>query len=216
MLSEQIAKVFERYPTLTYDVTTQIFSGYLYASEKDGDRYFLKIFIADFPKSFPMVWEVGERIPLKDDRHINSDGSICFCTKAKEEIALSTKVFALCDFIKLILIPFLQNNSYFESEKRYKFGEHSHNPILATYETYEEILKIKNPIIIERTIENLIAGIKIRPNELCYCGSRLKIKRCSNHQECYKDSRKISTETLQLDLNLMRILISELLKHSKR
>lgn len=211
MLDEQIVEVLKNYPTLTYNASKRTLNRYLFASIDDWDRYFLNILIADFPNHFPEVWEVGERIPREADRHLNRDGSICFCTKTKEDIYLATRIFNLNDFIQLILIPFLQNNSYFEIHKTYKFGEYSHNFLFATYETYVDVLGIENPIVIEQTIECLINRLKIRPNELCFCGSKKKIKNCSNHQELYKLGRKIPRETLLVDKrnlqDLRKILI---------
>ncbi len=215
MLNEQIAKALEKYPSLSYDEVNRKLSGYLYASEHDGDKYLVEIFLAKFPFSFPIVWEVGERIPPEADRHICSDGSICFCTKTKEDIFLATKVITLNDFIQLVLIPFLQNNSYFEIHKTYRFGEYSHDFLFATYETYVDILGIENPFIIEKTIDELIHRRKIRPNELCFCGSRRKIKSCSNHQELYKLSRKIPRDTLLLDKKNLQDLRKILTKHIK-
>ncbi len=212
-LSEQISIVLEKYPSLNYDEISRALSGYLYASEKDGDKYFIEIYLAVFPVSFPKVREFGERIPLEADRHICPDGTICFCTKTKEEIFLATKVITLNNFIQFILIPFLQNNSYFEIHKTYKFGEHSHHPLEANYETYVDILGIENLLVIEKTIDGLINRKRIRPNELCFCESRKKIKNCSNHQELYRLSRKIPKETLFLDKKNLQTLRKILIEH---
>ncbi|MDQ3801963.1 MAG: hypothetical protein M3384_21270 [Acidobacteriota bacterium] len=213
-MNDRIKRVLDKYPTLEFNEQTQRFTGFLFASESDGDRYFVEIDITPFPKFFPQVWETGERIPRENDRHcFTEDGSLCFTTRPKEELLLQTKILSLTGFIEHILIPYLQNNSHFEMHGEYKFGEHSHSSQTSNYETYKELLDIDNPLLIEKVLESLVKGIKIKPNERCYCGSNLKIKRCGNHNLLYKNVRRISNKTLSKGKNRISDYVSELEKN---
>ena len=173
---------------LKYINEERAFIGYIEIDE--DDKYYLKIDISDFPSKFPKVYEIGERIPRKADRHINRDNSLCFTTKANEEILLRTTITDLISFFNLILIPYLINNSYFEINKEYKFGEYSHFPDISTYETYRDILGIDNFERIAVILKAIAKGKKFRPNEICYCGSGKKIKKCKNHESAYRNIKK--------------------------
>lgn len=195
---DQIESVLGKYKTLEFDPGTVTLKGLLFASESDDDKYAVEVKIDRFPFAFPPVWETGERIPRKKERHCNeTDGSLCFTTRPKAEILLATTIFTLVDFVEKIVIPYLQNNSYFELNGSYKFGEYSHYSEISIYETYSELLDMKNPVQLEDTLSKLANGLKIRPNEPCYCGRRQKIKHCHNHHDLYKDIKRLSTGTLR-------------------
>lgn len=206
-MNNQIEEVLLDYPLLNYCTKKNILQGEIIVDEEDNDSYDIKIDIVEFPYFFPKVWEIGERIPPKFDRHINRDLSCCFTTQAKENIYLKTKVKSLKNFLDFIVIPFFQNNSFFELNGNYKNGEHSHNSITATHETYEDILGIKNiGIIIKLIIDYVFLEQKTQPNQICYCGSNFKLKHCKNHLNCYQDFLLINETTLLKDYcNLFKL-----------
>lgn len=219
----QLEEVLKKYTSLELDAEKLLLSGDLIVDKVDGDDYEVEIDFSCFPDRFPMVWETGERIPRKSDRHIYSTkGNCCFTTKTMEEILLKTEVKTLLDFFDKILIPFLQNNSYYEINKCYKNGEYLHDIGLATIQTYQDILDIKDIRMVYHMVKKrLFDKYKIRPNELCYCGSGIKIKKCKNHAERFKRFRLISTETLEFDLLsfkdlAVRVLIEEMSKMKQR
>ncbi|WP_375562720.1 hypothetical protein ACE193_09360 [Bernardetia sp. OM2101] len=193
-MDKNIEGVLQKYPSLSL-VEEGIIEGFLEVGNED--KYFIKIDITNFPTSFPRVWETNERIPRKVDRHINKDDTLCFTTQVYIEILLATQVKSLVDFAEIILIPYLQNNSYFEINKEYKFGEFSHNYISAIIDSLKEILNIERIDVITRLVFLASKNFKIRPNDKCFCGSNLKIKICKNHLKGFKDLRKISKSTLQ-------------------
>lgn len=194
MQTREIEELLKAHSGLAFDEGSQIFSGYL--SIGDGDRYNLEIDISHFPKQFPKVKELNERIPPEDDRHVNTDGTLCFTTLANEKIQSALFVKNLTNFIDYVLIPYLQNNSYYESNKKYKFGEYSHDHTKATVETYIDLLDTHNPYVWLRVIDKVVRQSKLRPNDLCYCDSKAKIKNCSDHLERFKNLRKIPREVL--------------------
>lgn len=193
---EQINIILEKHPSLTFNSIERFFSGYVQIDE--DDKYNLKIDINN-TSNFPRVYELDDRIPQKADRHVNGDNSLCFTTKANELIQLKTKVKDLNLFFDLILIPYLLNNSFYEINKFYKFGEYNHNTHISTYETYKDILNIENFELISTLLNQISKGRKIRPNEACYCGSQLKIKKCKNHEIGYRNIKKIEKEILLSD-----------------
>ncbi len=200
-MDKNIEDVLHKYPSLSF-VEEGIIEGFLEVG--NGDKYFIKIDITNFPTSFPRVWETNERIPRKADRHVNKDDTLCFTTQVHTEILLATQVKNLVDFTKIILIPYLHNNSYYEINKEYKFGEFSHNYISAIIDSFKEVINVESVDIITRVVYLVSKNFKIRPNDKCFCGSNLKIKICKNHLKGFKDLRKISKSTLQESFKILK------------
>jgi len=90
--NNQLEIILKKHPFLSYNDKERCFVGYLRVD--DDDKYNLKIDISNI-SSFPRVYELDDRIPKKADRHINSDYSLCFTTKANELILLKTKVWQM-------------------------------------------------------------------------------------------------------------------------
>ncbi len=207
-MDSNINIILKKYPFLKYDKEERAFLGYIYLN--DYDAYHLKIDISTFPEKFPKVFELAERIPQKADRHINSDNSLCFTTNVNEEILLKTKIVNLDTFFELILLPYLVNNSYFEEKRTYMFGEYNHHPVVAIFETYKDLLGIEDLEQIAKVLKQIANGIKFRPNDICYCGSGRKIKKCSNHEKCYRNIKILNNEQLNehssLFLGIIKLL----------
>lgn len=212
ILKKQIEIILKKYPFLNFYHDKMCFFGIILIDEDDS--YNLKIDISNSTNHFPKVYELDERIPRKPDRHINADNSLCFTTSINEEILIKTKISSLEKFFEHILIPYLINNSYFEINKEYKFGEYNHHPEYSIYETYVDILNINNFQLIARTLESIANGKKYRPNEICYCGSQIKIKKCNNHEIGYRNVKKLTSERLKSDSKKILKLRTELIKIS--
>ncbi|HRI02758.1 MAG TPA: SEC-C metal-binding domain-containing protein [Pyrinomonadaceae bacterium] len=195
MMSE-IKDVLDKYPSLTFDEASKFFRGFVDIGA--GDVYHVQINVRKFPKYFPSVYELHERIPRTNDRHCNlPDGSLCFTTEPKELILLRTKIHTLIDFFDEILVPYLQNNSYFEIHKEYRYGAFAHGRAASTYQTYQELLDIGDPATLIDVLKQLTSGFKFAANELCYCGSGRKLKKCSGHSELYRRIKYLSQEDLR-------------------
>ena len=169
----------------------------------DMDQYEIEADFSRFPIQFPSVRETGERIPKKADRHVYQDtGNFCFTTSAREQILLKKSIKTLPDFFNRILIPFLLNNSYYELNGTYIHGEYPHG-VPGIIAGYSDILGIADTRRFISIIRDRLKGIKIRPNDLCFCGSKLKIKKCSTHYERYKEFRLIDKICLQRDYEMI-------------
>lgn len=209
VINNQIDIILKKYTFLTFNSEESCFIGVVQVDE--DDKYNLKIDINN-KLFFPRVYELDGRIPKKADRHINSDYSLCFTTKANELILLKTKVKDLISFFDLVLVPYLLNNSFYEINKHYKFGEYNHNGHISTYETYCDILNIDNFELISNFLNEISKGRKIRPNEICYCGSKVKIKKCKNHEIGYRNIKKIPSKKLSIDSLKVKELREYLIK----
>jgi len=199
-IKSQIDLVLKKHRGLNYIESQNIIIGKLQIS--DNDFYEIKIDLTPYPKAFPKVEEVGERIPKKADRHIYTDsGSCCFTTRAIAEILLKTKVKSINDFIKLIVIPYFENNSFYEINKYYLNGEFSHN-IQGILEGYKEILGLKNDYKTLKIINDEVRGNNTHISAKCYCGSTKSLKNCSSgkHFKNYRKFKLIDKSTLTYDL----------------
>lgn len=198
-IKEQITEVLKSYPTLQYSSESNQLSGELFIS--DYDSYQIKIDLSPYPRFFPYVYEIEERIPNKADRHIYTDsGRCCLTTRAKENIFLKNKIKTLHQFISFIVVPFFQNNSYYEIEKKYKQGEYSHG-VPGIIEAYKEILHLENLDTVPKAME-IIRLKNIKKKDPCFCNSGLKLKQCNNgrHLEGYKEFKLIDLVIIEDDL----------------
>ncbi|MCT4589115.1 MAG: hypothetical protein N4A71_14935 [Carboxylicivirga sp.] len=212
-IKKQVEEVLGNFPTLHHDEVNNSLNGELFISACDS--YDVRIELNGYPKHFPVVYEVGERIPKEVYRHIYSDtGSCCLTTRAKAEILLKTKITTLNLFVKDIVVPYFQNNSYYEINRKYKTEEYSHDAS-GVVEGYMDILQTNN----ERNIAQLIlyhaqGNKKLRLQNICYCGSGLSFKHCNRgkHFDLYKNFRKISIETLQNDFLIFQKMIPNIIQ----
>lgn len=200
-INNEIEDVLANYPLLEYNVETQELIGELLIT--DSDSYEIKMDLTPYPELFPHVYELGDRIPKKAIRHIYTDSnSCCFTTAANSQILLNTKITSLTLFISEIVIPYFQNNSYFELNDKYNTEEYSHDRVNGVVEGYRDILCINNDMKIAIILEGYIKGKKIKENQRCYCGSGRSLKKCHSgkHQKCYWNLKYIHIGVLKLDL----------------
>lgn len=191
--------ISNKYPTLINEPELETISGSIDVDL--ADTYYIMIDFSDFPETPPIVYETGERIPRKADRHTYSDGALCLTTDAQMDIALKTYAKTHLLFLENIIIPFLQNNSYYEINGQYTYGEYPHGPEVSTIHTYFDILDIKDAKQVFSIIyEKLYEKKRFKPNMLCYCESQKKIKKCRDHLKRYEAFRKIRNQTLINDL----------------
>lgn len=198
-ISQQVNQVLRKFPHFIFDGNKKQLLGELYITEHDS--YDIKIELNEFPKSFPLVYETGERIPIKIDRHIYPNkGNCCLTITAKEQILIKTKIKTLDSFISLIVIPFFQNNSFYELNKRYNGGEYSHG-VLGIIEGYQDILKLDNKYQVSDVL-NLLIGKKLSISNQCYCGSGVTLGKCRNglHKKSYSEFKLIDNKQLNIDL----------------
>lgn len=199
-IKKEIASVMHSYNGLKYSKTENTLIGKLYISE--NDFYELKIMLTPYRKAFPDVEEIGERIPKKADRHIyENTGFCCFTTSAISQILLKTKIKSLSDFLKHIVVPYLENNSFYEINRRYVKDEFAHGTP-GILEGYKDILGISDDFKILRLLNDTIQGRFIKQSDLCYCGDNKSLKNCHNgkHYRNYNRLRIVNRNTLMGDV----------------
>lgn len=197
--SMDINKVLKEHPFLKYDSNRRMFYGTLIVDIEGDDSYEVEIKLRGFPKEFPEVLEIGERIPRKIDRHINNiSKSCCFTTSAMEQVLLrKRRIKTISEFINKIVVPYFQNNSYYEINGEYKNGEYAHG-IIGTFQSYQDILGISDLKVVIELLNKRLKSIKLGKNNPCYCGSGKKIKDC--HLYKYNDLKFIDDKTIDEDL----------------
>lgn len=208
-INSQIEEVLAHYEGLSFNEAKNAIEGELLVSKDDS--YDISIILAPYPKDFPRVFEMGERIPRKVTRHIYSDtSSCCLSTQAKAQILLKTQITSLYLFVKEIVVPYFQNNSFYEINGHYNGEEYSHNK-MGIIESYRDILQTNNDLHIAKLIYNRINHKKLKIHDPCYCGSGHSIKKCNHarHYTCYKNFRKIDLDVLQNDLHLFIKILEE-------
>lgn len=211
-IKNQIEKVRMNFPELVYDENTNTLQGTLEVFP--NDFYTVLIELNPWNTRFPRVYEIGERIPKILDRHIYTNtGNCCFTTPRLEEIYLKTKVKTLVHFINHILIPYLQNNSYYELYQEYVYGEFSHTD--ATLETYQTVLKIEDRKRIITILYEYYRGNKLTIRDRCYCGSNQTLRKCSKgtHKLGYDQLKYIDKKHMEMDL---KILAMEIMEQNKK
>jgi hypothetical protein len=211
-IKKQIQEVLATFPTLHFDAQKNAFTGTLEVNP--NDFYTVLIDINLWNTNFPRVYEIGERIKRKLDRHIYTDlGNCCFTTPRIQEILLKTKVKTLLQFVKHIVIPYFQNNSYYELHKEYINGEFSHTD--ATLETYQTLLKIEDRELITKTLYQYHKGKKLTNKDDCYCGSKRTLRKCANgnHKLGHDTLKHIEKKNIEMDL---RILLHEIVEENKK
>lgn len=197
--NNQVIEILREHPSLEFNHREGILKGTINIDKIYFDFYDIIIDLNSFPKRFPDVWEVGERIPRKMDRHIYTDtNSCCFTTRAKEQILLRKHIKTVPEFFTKILIPYFLNNSYFEVTGKYMHGEYAHD-VLGIIEAYQDIVNTTNLNILIDIMVKRIKKYKFRVNELCFCDNGKKIKKC--HLWNFYDLCLIDNEVVKHDLN---------------
>jgi len=208
-IKKQINDLLLNYKDLEYIENKNIIVGKIYLTKYD--YYEISIDLSHYPLSFPIVEEIGERIPKKGDRHIYTDtGKCCFTTAAKAQILLKTKVKSLVSFVRLIVIPYLENNSYYELNNKYFTDEYSHNT-LGKIEGYKDILGIDNNVKILTVLHDRIKSNETKYQKQCYCGGTKTLRNC-NKGKHYRNYNKFKL----IDKNLLYSDLKEILNYLKK
>lgn len=130
----------------------------------------------DYPMRFPAVFEVGNDIPNKSDFHKYNNGSCCFTVYPNEILICKLNSLNLCYFKYKILLPYFANQIYKKKYGTY-VDEYSHGD-KGFKEFFDELYKTKNITLQKQISHYAFSNHKSQPNEVCYCGSGIKYKKC--------------------------------------
>lgn len=164
-----------------------------------NDFYSIEIeILPDYPKSVPLVREIGGRIPRNGERHIWTSGDCCLFVE-EENFRYYPEGTTIKDFIQKVVTGHFINQKHFELTGKWLNGDRSHG-LKGKLEFYKEELGTKNLRIIFSFIQNL-AKDTIRDYQICFCGSMKKLGNC--HFRFLREYRKkitpeIARKTLYL------------------
>lgn len=205
--SQQLNDVVKKYPNLTIKSKNGIsyLKGILdITNDENIDVGSFSIEIkwkAGFPYCFPILFEVGNDIPNIDDWHKYADSSCCITVEADEILECKNGI-TLLQFIKNHAFPHLANQLYRKKFGTYKNGEFSHG-ISGIIQYYNGLMKTSNS---EKWIEYFdiaFRGKKIKcgRNDLCFCGSKDKYKKC--HNKVFETLHSIGYKQVLKDLKMI-------------
>lgn len=148
--------------------------------QKILDRYSVSIEIpADFPKSLPVVREVGGRIPWHPDSHVNSDGVACVLIP-DDRWRCFPEGTPFVDFLDGPLHQYFLGHTCVALGKPWPFGQWNHGDI-GKREYYAWLLETDDESTIVRFLR-VLTRPSLRHHLQCPCGSGRKIRRCCRNE----------------------------------
>ncbi len=174
---KEVQLLQEHYPSLAMykENSTIYFRGIL--NIEDIDSFEIEIMIPnDYPKSLPIVKDIGNDIPRNIDRHMYSDGSCCLTInhimKQKYQDGSYYLVYFINDFVK----PFFANQLYFEQTGNWLTGEYHHgNDGKRQY--LKEHIQVTDDTLFNKLLKLAIRS-RLNQQKKCPCHSNKPLKRC--------------------------------------
>ena len=171
----------QRYPNLHFMIVAGRTSihGAFPVRTPDGmvlDRYQISIELPpDFPKSLPVVREIGGRIPWKADYHIERDGTACVLMPDDRWRCFPVGA-PFVQYLDGPLYNFFLGQTVFAETGEWPFGQWSHGKD-GIYEYYRWLLDTADDLTVWRFLHTLAKGDR-RKRYACPCGSGRKIRKC--------------------------------------
>lgn len=204
-LHEDILKALDHYPLLKIadnDKFIRVKGEIILTDPEIGefDRYSVSIaFMNCYPKCFPIVVETSNKIPRKDNRHVNPDGTLCLAVPPEERI-ITRNGISFKFFLDKILVPHLSRESFREYNGAYQDGEYGHG-IEGIWQYYYKKLGHEDRSLIITELKMIISSKWPNRNDPCYCKSKKKFKQC--HLNVWNELRLLSTEFLKGQINIL-------------
>ena len=147
-----------------------------YREVEDFDKIRIKV-ANNFPFAIPEVEEIGNKIPRKEEYHINPDNTLCLGSPLRLLYLLS-KNKTLEGFVEYCLIPYLYGVSLkIQDGEKLVFGELAHGE-KGIIDEYEKIFGIKGKDSIKQVIKLLSMKKRIANKQLCPCGCFSRLGKC--------------------------------------
>lgn len=198
LFNNQLNSVVEQYKNFSVKNKdgNKYLQGILDIPNEDGDivdSFLIEIKCSlKFPCRFPILQEIGQKIPCKIDWHKYQD-EICCITVEPDEIVKCKSGVTVLGFIKNYAIPYFANHIYRKETGEYRNGEYAHG-VDGLKQYYTELLKTddysKWQIYYKNVFDNLPYN-KDR-NKLCFCGFGIKFKKC--HYLIFEELEKLGKE----------------------
>ncbi|HWP56925.1 MAG TPA: hypothetical protein VNL14_03440 [Candidatus Acidoferrales bacterium] len=131
--------------------------------------------LADYPRSLPVVREVGGRIPWKPDFHVNTDGVACVLLP-DDRWRCFPEGAPFVQFLDGPVHDFFLGQSLVALGEDWPFGQWSHGPN-GVREYYQWLLATNDMPTIARFLE-ILAKVNLKGHWTCPCGSGQKVRNC--------------------------------------
>ena len=208
---EQSKEVFISFPKLRVekkDDNVPILIGEIDIIDDTGkywENYLIEIHCTpEFPNRFPLVYEVGGKLPRIGDWHINEDSKTCCICVLQEELLICKEGVSLLKFIQNQVLPYFFNQTHRRVEGYYVNGEYSHG-ILGIVEFYSRELRTQNPLEIIQLLNYIQQGKEPHRIDLCFCGSRKKYRKC--HRESFRKLINLGQFRISADIEYIYKLV---------
>lgn len=166
------------------------------------DTYSVEILAtSNFPNSFPVVFEVGNKIPINYDWHVyETDGHCCIKTTPEEMLACK-KGITLSGFIEEEVKPYFFNQT-FRRLNGYFYQERSHG-LKGWIEFFKETFNTTDMDLIKEGLKFISKKEKPDRVSLCFCGSGKKYRKC--HRDTYDKLSTLSTTDFEFIFEVLGI-----------
>ena len=157
----------------------------LFESDQVWDRYQIELQVPqDLPRGIPALYEIGNRIPRKSDRHMEPDGKACIVLP-DDYWYKHPRGMNMLDFLNGPVRNFFVNQSLIDlgQPNIWENGEWRHG-VEGIVEFYATILGTSEP----KTILTYLGILKrdtVRGHWPCPCGSKRRLRNC--HGELIND-----------------------------
>lgn len=156
----------------------------------------------DYPNRFPLVFEIGGRLPHNIDWHVFPDGHCCI-KSYPEEIYICRQGISLQHFIVNQIVPYFFNQKYRELHGFF-LHERKHGDA-GNLQFFEDIFRTSDLYVIGNGLLTLWKnGLPNRVSK-CFCGSGKK------YRKCHKDALLKMSVFSQSDLENFLSLINKYL-----
>ena len=165
------------------------------------DRYSVSIsFPISYPRCFPKVVEESKKIPTIADRHVNSDNTLCLAVEPEERLICKNGI-TFKYFLDKVLVPHLSRETYRNLSRKYEDGEYSHG-LEGLWEYFSNKLNVTDKKSIVEELQRILQGKWPGRNELCFCGSAVKFKKC--HLKKWEGVMVLGNDYLQSRLAILK------------
>ncbi|MCK4642912.1 hypothetical protein KAU32_04680 [bacterium] len=187
LLQVQFSELHTKFTTLSLNkqVNRFIIEGLVcFEVEHEGivirDEYSIRIHIPqDYPDSFPLVEEIGGKIPIDFHRNKDDNNTLCLGTPYAVQ-----KKFKECRtlffYVDQQVVPFLFSYSYYCKYHEMPFDELSHGGS-GIVEYYSELFSVDDPVKIVGFLHILADNVYL-DHRSCPCGSDLRLCECHGNQ----------------------------------
>lgn len=148
------------------------------------DRFSIEIAFPDGVKALPAIREIGGRIPLDRDRHVNVPSGY-ICADVPELVMLRGEA-SLLSYLNGPVRNFFLSQLSVESGKGWPFSQWDHGKD-GLVQAYGEMLGVTGEKIIKAYLD-FVSSKEIKGHWLCPCGSGRRIRDC--HFEDVKKLRE--------------------------